>query len=151
MKIKRVIAAIPVQSAEAAWVQFCDLVTDDDSSDANQLNAISSVMQSLIADEQFTEAPIVMAGVGHRLVVYFCFGEEALEQGTEVDALTWNPTAGDWSMYVPCDETNMAWAPELIEERSNRVSAHPVDEKPDIESSDANAGEIEVDWGALGS
>src|SRR5260370_16807362 len=39
---------------------------------------------------------------------------KALEEGGKMDSLTWNPTAGDWTMHVPCDEENIEWVRKAL-------------------------------------
>ena len=103
MKVRRDIASIPKRSAAETWRVIVDLVTGSGSVEAETLTAAASVMESLIADECPAGVPIVVKGVGARLVIYCLFGEEALEAGADVDKLNWNPTAGNWAMMAPAE------------------------------------------------
>ena len=60
-------------------------------------------MGSIITDEHPAKRAIVIEGVGPHLRLYCRYGMSAVEEGGAVDSLTWNPTAGDWKMHVPCD------------------------------------------------
>ena len=60
--------------------------------------AAASVMESLIADGRPAKVPIVVKGVGSRLVIYCLFGEDAMDADMDVTTLNWNSTAGDWAI-----------------------------------------------------
>ncbi|NEJ79141.1 hypothetical protein GR268_20855 [Rhizobium leguminosarum] len=95
MKVKRTIASIPKRSAAETWRTIRELITSTGSVDVDKLVAAASVMESLIADEHPGAVPIVVKGVGSRLVIYCLYGEDAMEADLEVEKLTWNPTAGN--------------------------------------------------------
>ena len=103
MKVRREIASVPVRTAGETWQAIVDLITGDGSVDAATLKAAASVMESLIADEHAATVPIVVKGNGPRLVVYCLYNEDAMEAGKDIDKLSWNPTAGDWTMTAPAD------------------------------------------------
>ena len=70
--------------------------------------------------------PIVLEGVGAQLRIYCRYGMKAIEEGSAVDALTWNPTAGDWTMHVPCDAENIAWVRPSLAKTSPRIKVFDV-------------------------
>ena len=53
---------------------------------------------------------------------------KAVEEGSKVDPLTWNPTAGDWTMHVPCDAENIDWVKESLAKTSPRIKVFDVEE-----------------------
>tara|TARA_R110000868_G_scaffold78505_1_gene223991 strand:- start:1135 stop:1596 length:462 start_codon:yes stop_codon:yes gene_type:complete len=122
MKVRRDISSIPRRSAEETWSAIVELVTGDGSVDQDQLMAANSVMASLITDEIFRENHLTMTGVGPRLIVYLLHGTNAMELGDDVDRLNWNPTAGDWSLFVPCEDEEFDWAKRILKERAPRIS-----------------------------
>lgn len=154
MKVKRYISSIPLRSAEDSWKEICDLITDEDSTDIKQLEDAASVMHSLIADETLQDTPITMTGVSHRLIIYLRYRHDAIEEGKDVDEIQWNPTAGDWKMYVPCDESNFEWVRKTLGERAPRMIVHKQDERPydkgDAKDESAKSEELEINWGVLG-
>ena len=135
--------------ADQTWSAIQDLVTGDGSKDANQLDDAASVMHSLISDELFAGNPIVMTGVSHRLVIYLRYRSDALEEGESVDGLDWNPTAGDWKMYVPCDAVNIAWVKKTLAARAPRIVVHGLGERPyeDEDDKQTKAEKFEINWG----
>ncbi len=150
MRVRRDISSIPFQSATATWARILDLVTKPGSRDAGQLKAANGVMGSIIADEHPGARPILLEGVGPQLRIYCRYGMKAVEEGGAVDALTWNPTAGDWTMHVPCDAQNMSWVRESLARTSPRIKVFDVAEAQRAEEEDAAAkpasADLVVDW-----
>lgn len=150
MKVRRDISSIPLRTAEQTWGVICGLVTGEGSRDTVQLDDAASVMHSLIADESFAENPLTMTG-GNRLVIYLRHRTDALEEGEGVDSLGWNPTAGDWTMYVPCDDENFDWVQKVLSARAPRLVVHRKNETPwdDDEKTLASERKMEINWGVL--
>ena len=150
MKFRRDVSAIPLRSAEETWDVVVDIVTGTDTVDLDQLLSARPVLSSLIADEIFAEHPLTWSGVGTRLVVYLCFGADAIQAGFDVDDLTWNPTAGDWRLWVPCDVENLAWARESLNEKAPRIELHEPgaakDERESAREITSQRGPLRIDW-----
>ncbi len=153
MKVRRDISSIPLRTAEETWKVIEDLVTGDDSVEPEQFNAAATVMASLIADEAFNDNPLTMTGVSHRLVMYLFHASDALEAGADVDALAWNPTAGDWRLFVPCPEEEFNWARKTLSSRAPRFVVIKPGDSVDAgeETKDATKRErLAVNWGVFG-
>ncbi|TAT88254.1 hypothetical protein ELI54_08555 [Rhizobium ruizarguesonis] len=151
MKVKRTIASIPKRSAAETWRTIRELVTSTGSVDVDKLVAAASVMESLIADEHPGAVPIVVKGVGSRLVIYCLYGEDAMEADLEVEKLTWNPTAGNWAMTAPTDADDVKWMNDTLAKRCSRITVHDVNAAPQEEEEDsaATAKSLTVNWGAI--
>lgn len=89
-------------------------MTGPGSKDTDQLKRAAGVMGSIITDEHPAKRAIMLEGVGAQLRIYLRYGMKALEEGAKVDSLTWNPTDGDWTMHVPCDDENIAWVKQSL-------------------------------------
>ena len=154
MRVRRDISSIPHRSASETWQRIIDLVTGPDSKDGGQLNAAAGVMASIITDEHPGARAIVLEGVGAQLRIYCRYGMEAIEEGSSVDALTWNPTAGDWTMHVPCDADNMSWVKASLAKTSPRIQVFDVTDEERSEGTAARpakaAGAIAIDWNIRG-
>lgn len=124
MRVRRDVSAIPQRSAQQTWLQIIDLVTGADSRDKDQLTGASGVMASIITDEHPASSPILLQGVGAQLRVYCRYAMKAVEEGDAVDALNWNPTAGDWTMRVPCDSDNLSWVTSALAKTSPRITPY---------------------------
>jgi hypothetical protein len=154
MRVRRDISSIPFLSASDTWQRIIDLVTGVGSKDAQQLKNAAGVMGSIITDEHPASRAILLEGVGAQLRIYCRYGMKALEEGSKVDALTWNPTAGDWTMHVPCDEENIAWVRKALAENP-RIKVFDVAEADRAEDEEADSvgkaqGSIVVDWNVKG-
>jgi hypothetical protein len=146
VKVRRDIGSIPLRSAEETWRTIKQLVTGADSVDAGQLDTAASVMAVLITDEVFRTEPLTLAGVGPRLVIYLRHGVDALEQGGGVDALTWNPTAGDWTLFVPCGEGDFEWTKKTLASRAARLVVLKPGETPGEHESARKSESFTIDW-----
>lgn len=150
MKFRRDIASIPQRSATETWARYRTLVTGAGSVDVGQFDAAASVMCSLITAEAFKVRPLTLTGVGDRLVAYLVHGQESLETGDDVDPLNWNPTAGDWRLFVPCPEEQYDWAKETLSGRAPRfVVLRPEEEIREDGPRGLNKTTVEVDWEAI--
>jgi hypothetical protein len=151
MRVRRDISSIPLQSGSETWQRIIDLVTGPGSIDVRQLKEATGIMGSIIADEHPAVRAILFEGVGPQLRIYCRYGMNAIDAGGSVDALTWNPTAGDWSVHVPCDAENIDWVQAALSKTSSRMKVFDVntsdraDEDTDREEKGA-ADELVVDW-----
>jgi hypothetical protein len=155
MKIRRDVSSIPIRSAGETWQNIIDLVSGPGSVDVEQLRDAAGVMGSIITDEHPAERAIVMEGVGPQLRLYCRYGMSAVEEGTAVDSLTWNPTAGDWKMHVPCDAENIGWVKSSLSASSPRIKVFDVAEgdwadEEDAKGATAKRNGIIVDWNFRG-
>lgn len=154
MRVRRDISSIPLRSASETWQCIIDLVTGSGSKDVEHLNRAAAVMGSIITDEHPARRAIMLEGVGAQLRIYLRYGMKALEEGAKVDALTWNPTKGDWTMHVPCDEENIAWVKKSLAGHP-RIKVFDVAEEDRAEdeesvSVDKAESSIVVDWNLKG-
>jgi hypothetical protein len=154
MRVRRDISSIPVRSASETWECIIDLVTDSGSEDLEQLKRAAGVMGSIITDEHPARRAIMLEGVGAQLRIYLRYGMKALEEGAKVDSLTWNPTGGDWTMHVPCDEENIVWVKQALA-GCPRIKIFDVAEADRAEEEESASvgkaeGSIVVDWNLKG-
>ena len=151
MRVRRDISSIPHRSAGETWQRIIDLVTGKGSKDVQQLRAAAGVMASIITDEHPATRAIVLEGVGAQLRIYCRYGMKAVEEGSAVDALTWNPPDGDWTMHVPCDSDNLEWVKASLAKTSPRIKVFDVAEAERAEDEEQGAAarttkEMVVDW-----
>jgi hypothetical protein len=155
MRIRRDVSSIPFRSASETWQRIIDLVTGPGSVDLQQLRNAAGLMGSIITDEHPAERAIVIEGVGPQLRLYCRYGMRAVEEGAAVDSLTWNPTAGDWKMHVPCDAENIGWVKSSLSVSSPRIKVFDVAEDDWAEEEEAKGATsksngIIVDWNFRG-
>ena len=154
MRVRRDISSVPFCSASETWRTIIDLVTGPESKAVEQLKAAAGVMGSIITDEHPATRAIILEGVGPQLRIYCRFGMAAIEEGGKVDSLTWNPTAGDWTMRVPCDAENIDWVKESLSQSSPRIRVFDVAETDRGEeeegATEKSSGRVVVDWNVRG-
>jgi hypothetical protein len=153
MRIRRDISSIPFRSAGETWQQIVTLITGSGSKDVAQLTGAAGIMASIITDGHPGECAILVEGVGAQLRIYCRYGMKAIEEGGEVDLLTWNPTAGDWAMHVPCDEENIDWVKISLARVAPRIKVFDVAEAERAEEEGPAAAkddEILIDWNIQG-
>jgi hypothetical protein len=148
MKIRRDIASIPVRSAQETWSAIVDLISSRKSVDRQQLLACAPDLASIITDELPARVPIVVKGSGHRLVIYCVYGDAAVDLGTVVDPLSWNPTEGsEWRITAPAEAADVAWLQEALGRIAPRITVHDVDVPPEEEPEDAARGAtLHIKW-----
>ena len=132
MKVQREIASVPVRSAGETWAAIVALISAADTVDAATLKAAASIMESLIADEHPAAVPIVVKGNGDRLVIYCRYNEDAIEVGTSIDKLTWNPASRERLEDHRADRSRRRDVDErrAQEPRAARGSVHDVASPP---------------------
>ena len=151
MRVRRDVNSIPFRSASETWQRIIDLVTGAGSKDVEQLKSAAGVMGSIITDEHPASRAIMLEGVGAQLRIYCRYGMKAVEEGGALDALTWNPTAGDWTMHVPCGAENIDWVKQWLAETSPRIKVFDVAEADRTEEEEKgvaaqSSGGLVVDW-----
>lgn len=145
MRVRRDVSAIPLRSGTDTWSEIVKLITGTGSKDVDQLTGAGGVMASIIADEHPSRRPIIVEGVGAQLRIYCAYGFSAIEAGEAVDGLQWNPTAGDWTMHVPCDAENLPWVKASLAKTAPRIKAFDVEEEERAADKIERAS-IVVDW-----
>jgi len=152
MRVRRDVSAIPLRSAGETWDTIIKLVSGLDSRDIHQLRNAAGVMGSIITDEHPAVRAMMIEGVGPQLRIYCRYSMKAVEEGDAVDPLTWNPTAGDWTMHVPCDAENIEWVKASLSRSSPRVRVFDVAEaeRAEEEGVAAKGSGVVVDWNVKG-
>lgn len=151
MKLRREIAAVPLRTGAEAWTALTELITKPGSVDGDQLAAAATVMATLLSEDHYAHHPLTLKGDGHRLVIYFTYGADALALGEAVDPLNWNPTSKDWTLFTPCHVDDLDWVKDTLGKRAPRLRVHGLDEAPaDLQEDEpaARAAGFVVDWNA---
>lgn len=149
MKRRRDVAAGPKRTGAETWADIVALITKADSIDKGQLEAAASVMATLLTEAHYADHALTLKGQGDRLVVYCAYGADALTLD-DPDPLRWNPTGGEWTLFVPCAEEDFDWAKATLAQRAPRIRLHRLDETPaELKEATAEAvANFEIDWEA---
>jgi hypothetical protein len=93
----------------------------------SELESIAGVACSSIASEALKDDAVVVQGAGPRVRVYCVFGDDAVSrEAVNEDALAKAPTAGDWTLSLPCNADDLAWSQAALAKLSSRVTARSV-------------------------
>lgn len=123
--IARRIRATPERRATEAWEAIGGLISEAGSVARKELDAVSGIASCLIADETPKDSPIVVAGVGPRLRIYCLYDEDAVTgEDAEETALTWNPTDGNWKVWLPAAREDLDWVQRELAKRGSRIVAY---------------------------
>ena len=152
MKLRREIAAVPLRTGAEAWTALTELIAKPGSVDSGQLTAAATVMATLLSEDHYARHPLTLTGDGHRLVIYFSYGADALTLGEAVDPLSWNPTSKDWTLFTPCHADDLDWVKDTLAKRAPRLRVHGLDEtladlQEEEEPAARSAGFV-IDWSA---
>jgi len=126
----RTIASIPARTAIDTWNVIVDLIDPHDRSNTRrELTAIAGVACSLITDETLMDDALVVYGSGPRTRIYTVHGDDAVAgDGVREDALSFDPTGGDWRISVPCLPEDLPWVQRSLARASSRVQARALGE-----------------------
>ena len=148
--VARRVAATPGRTATDTWSVITRLLSDEGSAGRAELTAISGLGASLITDEIFRDAPVVVTGSGPQVRVYCVYGEDSVEgNGVNEDALAFDATAGDWAMSLPCNAENLDWVTRELSKKSTRITARdPASQREEQKSAPASSA-VQVDMEAF--
>ena len=145
--IARRVVSTPVRSASDTWDFISKLLAGTDPAGRAELAAVAGVASALISSEAPASDPIVAWGVGPRIRVYCLFNEDAISgDDKSEDALASSPTAGDWSLSLPCPKEDLSWAEKEVAKISTRVTVRQLGETVpvDTDESSGDAGSASV-------
>jgi hypothetical protein len=119
--VARRVASVPRRTSVDTWVRIVELVSEADSEARTELEGVSSVAATLIADEYTMINPITISGGGALLRVYTLHGDDAIEADfSDEDELTFNPTGGEsWLLSLPAAGPDVAAAEALLASASH--------------------------------
>lgn len=120
--VARRFASTPARTSGETWERIVSVISKSESQARRELEAVAGVAASIIADEIPKDVPIVILGNGPRLRVYCAYGEDAvIADDCDESELAWNPTEGDWRMFLPCAAEDMDWVRDALAHRSTRI------------------------------
>jgi hypothetical protein len=146
--VARQVASVPRRTSVETWQRVVELVSAPDSDARVELEGVTSVAATLIADEQTKTAPITIAGGGPLVRVYTLHGEDAIEADLDdEDEFAFNPTAGNsWLLSLPATGPDLAAAEGLLA-GAPHVEARDPDqaERPAEGRAKAGTGDLVLD------
>jgi hypothetical protein len=125
--VVRRIAACPARISSKAWSVITRLVCRGDKKAEAEFEKVKGVAACLINDESFSNCAMSVRNDGPRLRVYCVYGDDAVaNEDVKEEALTWNPTKGDWKAYLPCLSDDVEMMTKLLQGKSDHFEIYDV-------------------------
>lgn len=148
--VARRFAASPERTSSDTWTAITKLICQDDSSAAAEFAKVNGIAACLINDETFANHALVMKNKGPRLRIYCLYGDDAIERDQQnEDQLSWNPVAGDWTVFLPCLTDDFGMMKAALEKKSSKFQIYDVEKSlpEDAEAKEEGpVAEAAVDW-----
>ncbi|WP_018229298.1 hypothetical protein [Methyloversatilis universalis] len=142
----RTFRSSPHRDAAQTWDAIVDLLTTENVKARTELNAVSGVVCSLIADRSPQSAPIVVTCDGPRTRIYCTYDDDAVD-GTDAreDSLGFDPLKGDWRVSLPCPKDELDWVKIALAKHSSRITARDMESAAISDSSKSQAASLTLD------
>ena len=144
---RRTFRSSPHRDALATWQAIVNLLTATNADARAELESISGLASSTIADKACEKTGIIVSCEGPQTRIYCLFDEDAIDgSDANEDVLAFDPLKGDWSMSLPCHPDDLSWVQSALKAKSDRVTARDQNEKQKTnESSEKTQSGLELD------
>ncbi|MEJ7821605.1 MAG: hypothetical protein WKF85_04745 [Chitinophagaceae bacterium] len=137
-EVSRRFAASPARTPSVTWDAIVGIISAQSETVKKDLNAITGIVSSLIADETPTKDAITIIGYGPRLRIYCLYGDDALADESNEASLSWSPFEKDWEIFFPVEESDLSWVTKALLEKNSRFKTYKLGDKiPDEEKEEA--------------
>ena len=127
--VRRTIRSSPHRDTLATWQVIVDLLTSTNMDARTELERISGIAISTIADRACEGSGIIVSCNGPQTRFYCLFDDEAIDgSNANEDILMFDPLSGNWAMSLPCHPDDLSWVQTALKQISNRVTARDLDE-----------------------
>src|SRR6267143_6782858 len=100
----RTIRSTPFRDAVETWDVIVSLLAQGNKDTKVELQRVTGVAASVIADLTPKDAAIVVTCNGPRTRIYCLYNEDAIEgSDAQEDVLGFDPLQGDWAISLPCE------------------------------------------------
>lgn len=126
----RTFISTPQRNAHETWGAIVELLTQGATDGPHkELDAVSGIAASIIADQAPSEAPIVVTCDGPRTRIYCIYDDDAVDgSDANEDALGFDPLCGDWRVSLPCLGDDLDWVQSALKQHCDRITARDPDE-----------------------
>lgn len=135
------------------WLAIVDLLTRGEQTAAKDLLlAVKGIAASVIADQAPKGTPIVATCDGPRTRIYCTYDDDAIDGTDESEnSLGYEALKGDWSVSLPCQDSDLPWVQAALKKHGDRVTARSINEKVVETTKNSNAALVFNPKGFLGS
>ena len=137
---RRCFRSSPHRDALATWSAIVDLLTAKSPDPRKDLEAVSGIVSTVIADQACLGAPIVVTCDGPRTRIYCLYDDDAIDgSDANEDVLGYDALKGDWAISIPCDADDLDWVAAALLRHNDRITARDKDESVTVKSYDTSA------------
>ena len=128
--VSRTFISSPQRDAHDTWIAITELLTQGHAQGArSELDAVSGIAASIIAERTPEEAPIVVTCDGPRTRIYCLYDEDAIDgSDANEDAFGFDPLNGEWQVSLPCSVDDLEWVRSALKQHTDRITARESDE-----------------------
>jgi len=124
----RTIRSSPFRDAVETWDLIVSLLAPANKDAKAELQRVTGVAASIIAELTLKDAPIVVTCDGLRTRIYCMYGEDAVEgSDAREDVLGFDPLQGEWAISFPCEADDLSWVQATLAKQSKRITARDRD------------------------
>lgn len=144
----RTFRSSPYRDALQTWVAIVDLLTQRKQTNARrELEAVTGIAASCIADKVPKFAPMIITCEGPRTRVYCLYDDDAIDGAdANEERLGFDPLKGEWTVSLPCDKEDLEWVSSALKKHSTRITARDLTKRISDESKDSDStSELTID------
>lgn len=144
---RRTVRSSPHRDAFVTWNTIIDLLTATNTDARSELENVSGIASSIIADKACETTAIVVSCNGPQTRIYCLFDDDAIDgSDANEEVLAFDPLKGDWSISLPCASDDLSWVQSALTKKSARITARDLSEKKQADESSSKAqAELELD------
>ncbi len=133
---RRTVRSSPHRDALTTWQLIVDLLTATNKGARAELENVSGIASSTIADKACEKSAIIISCDGPQTRIYCLFDDDAIDgSDANEDVLAFDPLKGDWSISLPCTGEDLSWVQSALKDKSDRITARDLSEKKQADES----------------
>jgi hypothetical protein len=121
---RRTFRSSPYRDALSTWQSIRDLLTQTNTKAQQEIDAVSGIASSIIADKACENSPIIVSCDGPQTRIYCLYDDDAIDgSDANEDLLGFEPLKGEWTISLPCEAEDLDWVQSALKQKSERVTA----------------------------
>ena len=127
--VTRKFAASPAHPAAEVWTAIVSAIAGDNAQVRTQLNSVTGVAASIIAERTPESFPITVVGSGSRLRIYCLYDDDAVSEDVHEDPISWNLFESDWQVYFPAEKADLDWINQILKDKGKHFFSYQTGDK----------------------
>jgi hypothetical protein len=123
--VSRTIVSNPERTSVETWAKITEIICAQSTDAKVEFAKVSNITASLLSEEFMKDYSMIMKGAGSQLRVYCLYGEDAVtSEDASEDALSWDITAKDWKVFLPCSKEELSWYEKALSGLSDKFKVY---------------------------